>query len=133
MEITKKQLDNALEIAINGRLDAYWSDHLTAAIDESIRQGSHRIRLNLRGLEYLSSAGIRVLLKYVKQLTAIQGSLLVVDPSEAAYSILELAGLASLVITPAEDRAAAPAPAEEARPARRQTTESAQVQVYNLA
>ena len=115
MEIQKNKLGDALEIKVQGRLDAYWADHLAASLEDSIRQGSHHLRLNLAGVDYLSSAGIRVLLKFYKQLTAIQGSFLVTHPSENAYSILELAGLVGLVIAPSTPIAPAQKTAEPAR------------------
>ena len=118
MEIQKQKHGDLLEIKIQGRLDAYWSDHLTTSIDESIRQGSHKIQLNLAQVDYLSSAGIRVLLKFYKQLKAIKGSLSVTSPSEGARSILAMAGLAELLITTpaqpaAEEKAKEPARVEK--------------------
>lgn len=98
MEIVKKPRGEALELVLSGRLDAYWSDHLAGSIEESIRLGKHHIQLNLAGVPYLSSAGIRVLLRYFKQLRDIKGSLAVVSPSENAYAILELAGVAATMV-----------------------------------
>ncbi len=105
MEVAKKQIGSTVELKLSGRLDAYWSDHLANAIDEAIRQGSHKLVLNMADMAYLSSAGIRVLLKYFKQLREIKGSLGISSPSEGALAILELAGLSSLVV-------AEPAPSE---------------------
>lgn len=99
MEIQKQTNGDLLEMKIQGRLDAYWSDHLTNSIEESIRQGSHKIQLNLSQVDYLSSAGIRVLLKFYKQLKGINGFLSVAQPSEGARSILAMAGLADVLIT----------------------------------
>ncbi|MHB8520998.1 MAG: STAS domain-containing protein [Limisphaerales bacterium] len=115
MEITKEQLGASLELKVRGRLDAYWAEHLSASIEEAIRHGSHHLRLNLAGVDYLSSAGIRVLLKFYKQLGAIHGSLSVTEPSETVASILELAGLASLVIAPGEPAVKDEAAAEPRR------------------
>src|SRR4051794_23296944 len=98
MEVAKKQIGSTVELKLTGRLDAYWSDHLGSAIDESIRQGSHNLVLNMANMAYLSSAGIRVLVKYFKQLRQIKGSLGISSPSEGALAILELAGLSSLVV-----------------------------------
>ena len=60
MEIVKKQVQDILELHLEGRLDAYWADHLSASIEDSIRQGFHQLQLNLANVDYLSSAGIRV-------------------------------------------------------------------------
>src|ERR1043165_2656225 len=109
MEIIKTQNRQTLELRLQGRLDAYWADHVGKAIDDAIRAGSHKIELNLAQVGYLSSAGLRVLLKYYKQLKAVQGSLTVTQPSGGAYAILKMAGFAMMIAAPT---AAAPAPAK---------------------
>ena len=99
MEITKKQIGEALEIRITGRLDAYWSDHLTNCLSDAIREGAHQISLNMSEVAYMSSAGIRVLLQFYKQLKGIQGSFVVSNPSEPVKMVLELAGFGDLLIS----------------------------------
>ena len=99
MEITKKQIGEALEIRITGRLDAYWSDHLTNCLSDAIREGARQISLNMSEVAYMSSAGIRVLLQFYKQLKGIQGSFVVSNPSEPVKMVLELAGFGDLLIS----------------------------------
>lgn len=112
MELTTHSFDDAIEIRVSGRLDAYWADPLAHAIEEQVRGGSHRLRLDLSGVSYISSVGIRVLLKFYKQLHGIGGALTICNPSEAVKTILELAGLQALL---AARPAAAPAPTAAAR------------------
>jgi anti-anti-sigma factor len=97
MEIEKEQKGEALEFKVTGRLDAYWSDHLSAEITSAIRNGAHQIRLDLSGVQYISSAGIRVLLNFYQQLKAIQGLLIVSECSDQAKSVLQMAGLFDLL------------------------------------
>lgn len=99
MEITTKVLPTHVELAVTGRLDAYWADHLAAAIDEVLRRGADRIRLDLAAVEYLSSVGIRVLLRYYKEAQRLEGSFAVVRPSAAVQTVLELAGLDAILAT----------------------------------
>jgi len=98
MEIRKQRVGDILELEIEGRLDGYWADHLAQSFDDAIRDGARSLRVNLSGVSYLSSAGIRVLVRAHKQLNAIQGSFSVSAPSEAVRSILELTGLMDLLI-----------------------------------
>ena len=100
MEIIKTQNKDVLELRLRGRLDAYWADHVGKTIDDAIRAGSHRIELNLAQVDYLSSAGLRLLLHYYKQLKAVQGSLTITQPSGGAYTILKMAGFAMLISSP---------------------------------
>src|SRR5262245_30141779 len=98
MEIQKRQIDDGFELTITGRLDAYWSDHLGDEIKSAIRDGNHHLILDLSGVNYISSAGVRVLLMYYQQLGEIQGSLIVSEISVSAKSILEMLGLASVLL-----------------------------------
>ena len=47
MEIDERQLEDSLELAVRGRLDFYWADHLAARLSDVIQKGHHRLRLNL--------------------------------------------------------------------------------------
>ncbi len=111
MEITRRQIDDVLELRIKGRLDSYWADHLADGLREVVQEGAHKIRLNLSEVNYISSAGIRVLLKFYKQLQSIQGSFLVSNPSEQAKKILDIAGLKAMLMGEATTPTAAPATA----------------------
>ena len=115
MEIIKTQSHEALELRLRGRLDASWADHLDKAIDEVIRAGSHQIELNFAQVDYLSSAGLRVLFKYYKQLKAVQGRLAITQPSGGAYAILKTAGFADLMITASAPVVPTPATVEPIR------------------
>ncbi|HEV8715985.1 MAG TPA: STAS domain-containing protein [Candidatus Binatia bacterium] len=99
MEITEHRSGDMLELRVTGRLDSYWADPLARRLEEVIREGAHHLRLNLAEVAYISSAGIRVLVKFYRQLRAIQGSFAITTPSEPVKTVLELAGLATLLIS----------------------------------
>ena len=98
MEITKQQAGDWIEVAVKGRLDGYWADHLTKALDQVIRGGGHRIRLNLAHVSYISSIGIRVLVVFYQQLQGIHGKFVVTQPSHAVKRVLEMAKLSELLM-----------------------------------
>jgi anti-anti-sigma factor len=98
MELTHQPAGEWLEVQVRGRLDGYWSEHFSTALETFVRQGSHRIRLQLAEVTFLSSAGIRVLMRFYKQLKGIQGTLGVVNPSEPVKKVLELSGLTAFLI-----------------------------------
>jgi anti-anti-sigma factor len=103
-----------------GRLDAYWADHLARALDDAVRGGAHRIRANMAGVSFMSSVGIRVLLKFYKQLQRIKGSLTIAEPSEPVRTVLQLAGLDQL-FAPAPAAALAPSMQRSSRRLERET------------
>src|SRR5205814_8587424 len=97
MEIISHTAEGRHELQLKGRLDANWADHVGNAIESAIRAGQHHIDLDLAQVDYLSSAGIRVLLKYFKQLKAAHGALRVVRTTETILSVPHLSGIASLL------------------------------------
>ncbi len=101
MEVTTQRAGDALEVNIKGRLDAYWADHLSQTLDHAVRQGSHRIRLNLSEVPYISSAGIGVVVQFYKQLKEIYGWLVISEASPGVRNVLEIAKLAPLLLAEA--------------------------------
>lgn len=115
MEITQQPRDGRLELQLKGRLDANWADHVGSAIETAIRAGQHHIDLDLAQVDYLSSAGIRVLVKYFKQLKTARGTLRVVRTTEAVLSVLQLSGIAGMLAAAAEAPQPAQSPAQTSR------------------
>jgi anti-anti-sigma factor len=97
MEIVRQQREGFLELCFEGRLDAYWAQHLSASVDEVMREGTHHLRLNLSRTSYISSAGIGVLVKMYKEFAAIDGSFAVAEPSRQVKHILDMVGLAQML------------------------------------
>jgi len=112
MEIARTQRENYLELSVEGRLDGYWAQHVAASVGEVLREGTHAVRLNLSKLSYISSAGIGVLVDLYKQFQAVNGSFAVIEPSRAVQKVLQMVGLAAILMG-GETPPAAP-PAKEA-------------------
>jgi anti-anti-sigma factor len=98
MEIHRHPRTDHLEIAVEGRLDGYWAQHLSSSVAEVMREGTHAVRLNLCGTSYISSAGVGVLVQMYKDFTAVNGSFTVVEPSKQVRQILEMVGLAGMLL-----------------------------------
>ncbi len=108
MEITRQKSGDFLVLKLTGRLDANWCNHVQNALAAVVRDGEHRVHLDMAGVGYISSAGLRVLLSFYKQIKAINGLFGVARGSPAVRSVLELAGLNMLIVT--EDAATNAAP-----------------------
>ena len=98
MEITQQLREGRLELQLKGRFDANWADHVAKTIESAIRGGQHHIDLDLAQVNYISSAGIRVLVKYFKQLNSVGGVLRVLRATDAVLSALQLTGFASRLV-----------------------------------
>lgn len=97
MECRRVQHEQWLELRIEGRLDAQWADQLDRELSSLLRDGVRQIQLQMAGINFLSSAGIRILLKYRKELVAAEGCLQVTSPSEQVSGILQMTGLLALL------------------------------------
>lgn len=97
MEIKKTQQGDTLEIKVEGRLDGHWADHLKRVLMEDVREGAHKMRVDLERVDFISSAGIGALVTVYKQLLAIHGSFAVCNPSKNVQQVLNMSGLESLL------------------------------------
>ncbi|HJY86315.1 MAG TPA: STAS domain-containing protein [Candidatus Acidoferrales bacterium] len=130
MEIHKRQFGPILELRVKGRLDSYWAGFFGSALTELIHGGAHHLRLDLSELDYLSSAGIGVLVQFYKRLVGIHGSLAVVSASERVTLVLRLTGLDAILGGTAAPPVAAAAAAALVRSVER---ENAKFEFYPAA
>lgn len=117
MEITTLNDQGRRELQLQGRLDANWADRVGQAIEMAVQSGCHQVDLEFTRVEYVSSAGIRVLLKYHKQLRTVGGALRVLRPTPGVLEVLQLSGIAGMLIGPAGAAQAAAPSAVAAAPA----------------
>ncbi len=98
MQITKRLSGETVELKVEGRVDGYWADHLAAAVDQEIRQGSHHIQLDLSQVAFLSSVGIGTLVRLYKDLKSIQGSFSVSNCSRNVLKVIQLSKLEDVLV-----------------------------------
>ena len=94
MEIKKNAEVMIIEIA--GRLDTTTAPALEKAINEDIGYAKNLV-LDLKGVQYISSAGLRVLLGAQKKMQKI-GSMKVTNVCEAVMEVLEMTGFADILV-----------------------------------
>jgi anti-sigma B factor antagonist len=94
MEIKKNAETAIIEIA--GRLDTTSAPALEKAICEDIGDAKNLV-LDLKGVQYISSAGLRVLLGAQKKMQKI-GSMKVTNVCEAVMEVLEMTGFADILV-----------------------------------
>ena len=93
MEIKKHAEATVIEVA--GRLDTTSAPALEKAIQEDIGDAKNLV-LDLTGVQYISSAGLRVLLGAQKKMQKI-GAMKVVNVCEAVMEVLEMTGFADIL------------------------------------
>lgn len=92
MKIEETKQGKAVIFALEGRLDSTTSLDVEQSVLRTINEGCHAIILDLHGLEYLSSTGIRVLIRAHKELEKLQGQILLVGIPKPIENILYITG-----------------------------------------
>lgn len=92
----KKDVNNERAVfSLEGRLDTVTSPDLDAALKASL-DGIKELELDFAGLEYISSAGLRVLLSTQKMMMN-QGKMKVINVNETIMEIFEVTGFAEIL------------------------------------
>ena len=95
LNITKTFDNDALQIALEGRLDTTTAPDLESALNESINDAKE-LTLDFGKLEYISSAGLRVLLSAQKIMNQ-QGSMKVINVRDEINEIFEVTGFSDIL------------------------------------
>ena len=95
MELTKEAKGSALNIALDGRLDTTTAPQLEAEVVGNLG-GVEKLVIDMEKLVYVSSAGLRVLLKAQKVMNK-QGSMLIKNVSPEIKEIFEVTGFDELL------------------------------------
>jgi anti-anti-sigma factor len=86
-------------IDLVGRLDMLTADSVRQKLLAAVAASGARLVLDLSGLVYVSSAGLRVLLEVARRVTAGQGKLAMCALGRTVLQVFELAGFAALIPT----------------------------------
>ncbi len=95
MEIIKSKNGSELTLALSGRLDTLTAGELEAAINEQI-DSADKLVLDIGGLEYVSSAGLRVLLSAQKRM-GVKGGMVVKNVNEMVSEIFDITGFSDIL------------------------------------
>ena len=95
LNITSDLSGNKLEIGLEGRLDTTTAPELEGKLKSSL-DGVGELVLNMTKLEYISSAGLRVLLMAQKVMNK-QGSMVVTNVSDEIKEIFEVTGFSDIL------------------------------------
>ncbi|ARV57812.1 anti-anti-sigma factor [Nostocales cyanobacterium HT-58-2] len=96
--------NNIAKIRLSGELDAMTAPLFKAAVDKAASQGAKHLVLFLNELEYMSSAGLRVLI-FAKQKMGAQADIYIVAAQPTVIDTLEKTGFDQSVILVDEDNA----------------------------
>lgn len=96
MNINIEKVDNSTIFKPEGRLDTVTAPELEQVINNE-GEALENLVLDFGGINYISSAGLRVLLGTQKKMNA-QGSMELINVSEDVMDILEMTGFADILV-----------------------------------
>ena len=96
MTIEIKKSENETIIELGGRLDTITAPVLEKTISDNLG-GIQSLILNFSGIEYISSAGLRVLLGAQKKMQNVGGAMKLIGVREDVMEIFEMTGFADIL------------------------------------
>lgn len=92
MEIRQEKKGEVIVLNVSGRLDATTATELESSLVPLIEKDGKKIVLDLEGLEYISSAGLRILLLGMKMIKKVSGQMVICEMRDHIREIFEIAG-----------------------------------------
>ncbi|MCJ7685998.1 MAG: STAS domain-containing protein [Desulfobacteraceae bacterium] len=106
MQIKEEKQNEVHIFKLEGRLDSNTSPTFEEKVAGAIAKGAIQMIIDLENLEYLSSAGLRVILKTTKDLKRLEGKLVLCSMADYVREVFEISGFDSfLPITASRDDA----------------------------
>ena len=95
MTITKSRDNNAMNLALEGRLDTTTAPQLEEALKEL--DGVETLTMDMEKLEYVSSAGLRVLLAAQKRMNTAKGTMVLRNVCDDIKEVFEITGFCDIL------------------------------------
>jgi anti-sigma B factor antagonist len=96
MEVIEKKQEGISIVQLLGRLDSNTSPEFEQRLFKVIEDGERSVIVDFGELDYISSAGLRVLLKAAKQLKRSQGKIVLCSMKDYIKEVFEIAGFVAL-------------------------------------
>jgi len=93
IDINVSNVENVTLVEASGRVDSMNANQFGASLSNEIDAGNVSLVLDLSGVDYMSSAGLRELVSALKKVKRGGGDLRIAQPSERVREVLEMAGL----------------------------------------
>ncbi|MFH2046822.1 MAG: STAS domain-containing protein [Pseudomonadota bacterium] len=97
MQIEFEQRGKYMLLRAKGRLDAVWAEYFADTLLQQVREGRHHLIMDAAEMIFLSSAGIRSLLKVYKELRTVNGRFIIVNATDFVNKTLSTSGLQMLL------------------------------------
>lgn len=96
MKILSQKQGHMVKVSVNGKMDAVTAPDFEIALSGMIAQGDLKFLVDLSGLEYISSAGLRAILVVAKALREREGEMLFVGLQDHVHDVFRISGFYSI-------------------------------------
>ncbi len=96
MEINEERINDIMVISLKGRFDDSTAGSLEKALNALVSQKANKVLVDCRELEYISSAGLRVLLAAAKQFKKVEGRISLAALTPNVKQVFEISGFTSI-------------------------------------
>lgn len=86
-------------VTVTGRIDSNNAPQFDAILKDITDRGRHNVVLDMQGVDYISSAGLRAIVSLLRETKKHRGDVRLAAPSTRVSEVLKLAGLDSLFTT----------------------------------
>jgi serine/threonine-protein kinase RsbW len=97
MDITTRTRNDVTLVAVAGNLDSNTSPRAQQALDAVLATGARKVVLDCTALDYISSAGLRVLLGTAKRLSGPGGALRLFGLNETVREVFDISGFSTIL------------------------------------
>ena len=98
MEITEEQISGGIKLTVKGYVNSGTSEKLENWLKKAMHDGYKNIVVNMLWVKFLSSAGIRVILKTYQDVSDSGGKLGIEMPSQNVKNVLGMTALDEMLI-----------------------------------
>lgn len=99
LDVSVQSMKRVDLITVSGRVDSNTAPELEETLENRMGEGRHNLVLEMSGVEYLSSAGLRTLVSALRTCKKRGGDVRIAAPSERVSEVMSLAGLDALFQT----------------------------------
>lgn len=92
MTLSEEKVDGVVVLVIGGKINTEASEDLLKKMTDLIDNGARHLLLDLSGVEYVNSSGLRVLLTVAKKMTDPSGKIVLADVTELISQVLQVSG-----------------------------------------
>lgn len=97
MQIEEEILPGKLKLKLKGRLDTATAPELDRALQEKLKENVMDLVIDFTELEYVSSAGLRVILTAQKKMEAREGSMRIRGANEGIKQVFKITGFSQFL------------------------------------